>query len=348
MFRTKIIPGRKSVTVDNGRAKLMREMFAERRAVRFPGAYDSLSAKMIEAAGFEGLQVSGYGLAGSLYGLPDIDIMPLEKSLEATERIVRAVAIPVMADADTGGGGPLNAAATTERIIRMGCAGMNLEDQNSPKRCGHMQGKEVISMEEMVSKTRAASEKRDELNPDFVLNIRTDAYAIYGEDEVVRRCVAYVQAGADMLFVDGIPAVADLVRVKERVYRELEAVKGSPLIEEEKPFFTYNVMDGIFGARSEVPEDIRILRENGISRVSIPVGTIQVAHRHVLEYLKAMKESESGFLKGQDQWATSFQHYTKFVGLPEFKAREQAFGYKFYDDVENPVVQGPVSRETKR
>ena len=99
------------LNIDGGKAKKMRTMFAERRAVRFPGAYDALSAKMIEAAGFEGLQVSGYGLAGSLYGLPDIDIMPLERSLEATERITRAVDIPVMADVDTGGGGPLSVVA---------------------------------------------------------------------------------------------------------------------------------------------------------------------------------------------------------------------------------------------
>ena len=319
-------------------------MFAERRAVRFPGAYDTLSAMMIEAVGFEGLQVSGYGLAGSLYGLPDIDIMPLEKSLEATERIVQAVSIPVMADADTGGGGPLNVEATTERIIRMGCAGMNLEDQKDPKRCGHMQGKEVISRQEMVTKIQAAQEKRDELNPDFVLNIRTDAYALHGEDEVVKRCVSYVQAGADMLFVDGIPTVSKLIRVKDRVYGELSSQKGSPLIRNEKPFFTYNVMDGVFGARSEVPSDIKKLRKHGISRISIPVGTIHAAFRHVFAYLMALKESKNGFLKGQDQWVATFQQYTKFVGLPSFKEREQVLGYKMYEDVDNPLIQGPVEK----
>ena len=324
------------VNIDGGKARQMRAMFAERRAVRFPGAYDTLSAKLIEAAGFEGLQISGYGLAGSLYGLPDIDIMPLERSLEATERIARAVDIPVMADADTGGGGPLNVAVTTERIILMGCAGMNLEDQKVPKRCGHMQGKEVIPVAEMVAKIRAAVETRDALNPDFVLNIRTDAYAVHGKDEVVNRCVTYARSGADMLFVDGIPTVADLVDVKERVYQELAAIHGRPLSDAEQPFFTYNVMDGISGAKSQVPGDIRILKEHGISRVSIPVGTIHAAHKHVFAYLKAMKASENGFLAGQEQWATPFEEYTRFVGLPDFKKREQELGYRFYEKVENP------------
>ena len=325
-----------SLQLDSGKAKRMRAMFSERRAVRFPGAYDTLSAKMIEAAGFEGLQVSGYGLAGSLYGLPDIDIMPLERSLEATERIARAVAIPVMADADTGGGGPLNVAATTERVILMGCAGMNLEDQKVPKRCGHMQGKEVISVAEMVAKIGAAVETRNALNPDFVLNIRTDAYAVHGQDEVVNRCVTYARAGADMLFVDGIPTVADLVTVQERVFQELAALHGRPLSDVEKPFFTYNVMDGIFGAKSQVPDDIRTLKKHGISRVSIPVGTIHAAHKHVLAYLVALKESQNGFLTGQEHWSTPFAEYTRFVGLPAFKEREQRLGYKFYEEIENP------------
>ena len=324
------------LNIDGGKAKKMRTMFAERRAVRFPGAYDALSAKMIEAAGFEGLQVSGYGLAGSLYGLPDIDIMPLERSLEATERITRAVDIPVMADVDTGGGGPLSVVATTERVIRMGCAGMNLEDQKIPKRCGHMQGKEVISVDEMVAKIHAAVEVRDALNQDFVLNIRTDAFAVHGEDEVVKRCTAYAQAGADMLFIDGIPTIANLVAVMERVFEKLSAVAGRPLNDAEKPFFTYNVMDGISGARSQVPDDIKILQEHGISRVSIPVGTVHAAHKHVLAYLTALHESPSGFLAGQERWATTFEDYTRFVGLPAFKEREQRLGYRSYDQIENP------------
>ena len=125
----------------------------------------------------------------------------------------------------------------------------------------------------------------------------------------------------------------------------MASLKGRPLSEEEKPFFTYNVMDGVFGARSEVPKDINVLKEHGISRISIPVGTIHVALKHVLAYLKAMKESKSGFLLGQEQWATTFQQYTKFVGLPKLKKREQELGYKFYEDLENPLVHGPVDKE---
>ena len=156
---------------------VLRKAIMERRAVVVPGCHDALSARVIERLGFEAIQISGYGLAGSLLGKPDVGLVQMKDVLDITWNIAQAVAIPVMADVDTGGGNAVNAAWITERLIAMGVAGMNIEDQVFPKRCGHMAGKEVIAAEEMAGKVRACADVRDRLDPDFVINARTDAFA---------------------------------------------------------------------------------------------------------------------------------------------------------------------------
>ncbi|HEY7514062.1 MAG TPA: isocitrate lyase/PEP mutase family protein, partial [Vicinamibacteria bacterium] len=139
---------------------VLRRAIAERRALVVPGCHDALSARVVESCGFEAVQVSGFGLAGSLLGKPDVGLVPLKDVLDATWNIVEAVSIPVMADVDTGGGNAVNAQWVTERLLSMGAAGMNIEDQAFPKRCGHMAGKEVISAEEMAGKVRACAALR--------------------------------------------------------------------------------------------------------------------------------------------------------------------------------------------
>lgn len=123
------------------RSTVLRKAIMERRAVAVPGCHDAFSAKVIESAGFEATQISGFGIAGCLLGVPDVGIVQLKDVLDMTWNITQAVKIPVMADIDTGGGNAVNAAWVTERLIMMGVAGMNLEDQIFPKRCGHMAGK---------------------------------------------------------------------------------------------------------------------------------------------------------------------------------------------------------------
>src|SRR5512141_800059 len=182
----------------------LRKAIMERRAVTVPGCHDAMSAKVIEACGFEAIQISGYGLAASLLGKPDVGLVQMKDILDLTWNIVQAVDIPVMADVDTGGGNAVNAAWITERLIAMGAAGMNIEDQVFPKRCGHMAGKEVISAEEMAGKVRACAAVRDRLDRDFILNARTDVFAVAGIDEAIRRCNVYLEAGADLAFIDGI------------------------------------------------------------------------------------------------------------------------------------------------
>lgn len=287
---------------------ILRKAIMERRAVVVPGCHDALSAKIIEKCGFEAIQVSGFGLAGSLLARPDVGLVQMKDVLDLTWNIVQAVNIPVMADVDTGGGNAINAAWVTERVITMGAAGLNIEDQVFPKRCGHMAGKEVIPAEEMVGKIKACAKVRDRLDPDFIINARTDVFAVAGLDEAIRRCNLYLEAGADLAFIDGIRSRADI----ERAVKE---IKG-PL--------SVNLMDAVSGVKTElipIPELARM----GVGRVSIPVASIMVMHRALMDFFTALKNSPTGILAGQTQWLSSFEEYTTFVGLKEYRKLEEEF-----------------------
>jgi len=287
---------------------ILRKALSERRAVVVPGCHDAFSAKIIEACGFEAVQISGYGLAGSLLGKPDVGLVQMKDILDISWNIAQAVEIPVMADMDTGGGNAVNAAWLVERLIPMGLAGMNIEDQVFPKRCGHMAGKEVIPAEEMAGKVRACAKVRNSLDKDFILNARTDAFAVSGLDEAIRRCNLYLEAGADLAFIDGIRSKAD-------VEKAVKTVKG-PL--------SVNLMDAISGMKTElipIPE----LAGMGVSRVSIPVASIMVTHKALMDFFTALRNSPTGILAGQTQWVTSFEEYTDFVGLKDYRKMEDAY-----------------------
>ncbi len=280
----------------------------DRRAVTVPGCHDALSAKIIEACGFEAIQISGYGLAASLLGKPDVGLVRMKDVLEVTWNIAQAVKIPVMADVDTGGGNAVNAAWITERLIAMGVAGMNLEDQVFPKRCGHMAGKEVISAEEMAGKIRACAEVRNRLDPEFIINARTDVFASQGLNEAIRRCNLYLESGADLGFIDGIKTKADIQSAIGRLEGPLSV----------------NLMDAISGMKTElvpIPELARM----GVGRVSIPVASCMVAHRALASFFTALKNSPTGILAGQTQWASSFEEFTDLVGLKEYRALEDQY-----------------------
>ncbi len=273
-----------------------------------PGCHDALSARLIEEAGFEAIPVSGFGLAGSLLAKPDVGLVEMKDVLDLTWQIARAVSIPVMADIDTGGGNALNARDITERLIAMGLAGVNIEDQVFPKRCGHMEGKQVIPAGEMAGKVRAMADARRQLGSDLVINARTDACAPLGLDEAIRRAILYLEAGADMVFLDGIRTRADI----ERAVKEIGGL------------LSVNLMDAVTGVKTELiplPELARM----GVARVSIPVASILVVHRALKEFFAALKASPTGLLEGQTQWLSSFQDYTSFVGLKEYRALENEY-----------------------
>ena len=290
------------------KAAILRESLMQRRALVVPGCHDALSARVIESAGFEAVQVSGFGLAGSLLAKPDVGLVDMNDILSHTWHIARAVGIPVMADIDTGGGNALNAAAITERLIELGIAGVNIEDQVFPKRCGHMEGKQVIPADEMAGKVRAMVDARRRLGQDIVINARTDSYAVCGLHEAIFRANLYLDAGADMVFLDGIGSRVDI----ERAVREINGL------------LSVNLMDGVTGVKTELVP-IPDLAAMGVARVSIPVASILVMHKALSDFFGALRSSPSGLLGGETYWVTGFKQYTNFVGLPEYRAMEHEY-----------------------
>ena len=290
------------------RASVLRSALQRRKALVVPGCHDALSAKIIESAGFEAVQISGFGLAGSLLGKPDVGLVDMKDILDLTGHIARAVKIPVMADIDTGGGNAINAAAIAGKLMEMGVAGVNIEDQVFPKRCGHMEGKQVIPAEEMAGKVRAMVDARARAGKDIVINARTDAFAPLGLHEAIFRANLYLECGADLVFIDGIATRADI----ERAVREIRGL------------LSVNLMDAVTGVKTElipIPE----LAAMGVARVSIPVASIMVAHRALKRFFDALHASPTGLLEGQSDWVSSFPEYTEFVGLKEYRKLEDEF-----------------------
>lgn len=287
-------------------SRRLRELIEERRAVVVPGAHDVISAKLIERFGFKAVQVSGFGVAATLLGLPDMGFVSFAEVLQLTKNIVDAVSIPVMADADTGYGNAISAMRVTEQFIRVGAAGMNIEDQVFPKRCGHMEGKGIIPMEEMVLKIKACAKVRDELDPDFIINARTDAIAVAGIEEAIRRGNAYARAGADLIFVEAPRSREEI----ERAVKEIEA----PV--------SINLFDAVHGGKTPLMT-IQELRELGVARVSIPVGPLFAAARGVKNYLEAI--SGDRIAEGRDDLVLSFDEFKELVGYNKFRELENAY-----------------------
>ncbi|WP_370400402.1 isocitrate lyase/PEP mutase family protein [Sulfitobacter sp. JB4-11] len=261
-----------------------------------PGAYDALSAMLIEDAGFDAVQASGFGLAASHLGLPDIGILGFREMLDRTRVMANAVSIPLMADGDTGFGD----AATTWHVVRefeaAGAAGINLEDQIMPKRCGHFVGKTVIAMEEMIGKLRAAADARQD--KDFVINARTDALQPLGVDEAIRRGNAYADAGATLIFVDGIETRDDV----KRIIAEISAPVSINMVEGGRtPLFSFAE-----------------LAELGAARVSCPVTTILAAMKGVQQALASLKTT--GSPGAAPELLAGFDEIKERLSTPRFDA----------------------------
>jgi 2,3-dimethylmalate lyase len=188
-------------------AKQLRERLNRPAMVVAPFVYDALQAKIAERVGFEAVYMTGFGTAAAR-GFPDLGLLTMSEMVENLRTIARSVQIPVICDADTGYGNPVNVWRTVNEYERAGAAALHIEDQVWPKRCGFLAGKQVIPLDEMVPKVRAACDARR--NPDTVIIARTDALAVNGWDDVVRRVTAYREAGADLIFVDGIRTLDDL------------------------------------------------------------------------------------------------------------------------------------------
>jgi carboxyvinyl-carboxyphosphonate phosphorylmutase len=193
----------------------LRQLLRQPGIIVAPGAYDCLTAKLIECEGFAAVYMTGAGTALTRLGKPDLGVATLSEMLSNAAAMAATVAIPLIADADTGYGGMLNVYRTVQEYERAGVAALHLEDQVFPKRCGHLDGKQVVPIEEMVMRLRAAVEARTDT--DLVLIARTDALAVTGLDDTLRRCHAYVEAGADVVFVEALRTREEIQRLVHEV-----------------------------------------------------------------------------------------------------------------------------------
>lgn len=192
-----------------------REAYGSRRALLLPGVYDALSARLLELAGFPAAYLSGSAVAMSLLGLPDIGLVSSTEMLEQARRVAAATTLPLICDADTGYGNALNVAKTVRDLERAGTAGLQLEDQTFPKRCGHFEHKQVIPQAEMVMNIKAALDARSDES--FVVIARTDSRAPLGLEAAIDRGLAYAEAGADVIFVEAAESRRELLEIARRI-----------------------------------------------------------------------------------------------------------------------------------
>jgi len=197
------------------KAKLVRDGLAQHGQLIMPGVYDALSAKIAARAGFEVIFITGYSLSATLLGEPDFGVLTQTEVVEAAQRICSVVDTPVIVDADTGYGNAINVIRTVEDLLRAGAAGMFLEDQVWPKRCGHMKGKQVIPLDEQLKKLRAAVEAKAE--QDFFIVARTDSRQALGLDEAIKRGVAFKEAGADAVFIEAPESKNEMAEISRHV-----------------------------------------------------------------------------------------------------------------------------------
>ena len=195
----------------------LRELLAAPGIIPTFGAHDAFSARLLEQAGIPMLFLGGFGVAASSFGWPDVGLVTLSEMTETVRRVTNRLTIPLVADGDTGHGDLHNVARTVRDFEAAGAAGILLEDQVSPKRCGHFAGKDVVSCDEMLRKLDAALNARR--NPDFVLFARTDARAIHGIDDAIARAQAYAAAGADVCFVEAPQSLDELARIPRAIAR---------------------------------------------------------------------------------------------------------------------------------
>jgi 2,3-dimethylmalate lyase len=211
---------------------ILRQLLRQPGIIVAPGAYDCLTAKLIEREGFPVVYMTGAGTAVTRVGKPDLGFASLTEMLANASAIASTIRVPLIADADTGYGGALNVYRTVQEYEKAGVAALHIEDQAFPKRCGHLDGKEVVPLAEMVVKLRAACDARTD--EDLMIIARTDALAVTGLDDTLRRCAAYAEAGADVLFVEALRTQEEIDRVRREVdvpllYNFVEHGK-SPLI----------------------------------------------------------------------------------------------------------------------
>jgi 2-methylisocitrate lyase-like PEP mutase family enzyme len=284
-------------------ARELRELLTRGQVVCL-GAYDAMTARLAEKCGASGVYVSGYATAAVRLGQPDLGLVSQTEMADHIERICAATARPVLADADTGYGGPLNVQRTVQLWERAGAAGLHIEDQVFPKRCGHVAGKAVIPVAEMNQKLRAATEARQD--PDFLLIARTDAIAVNGIDEAIDRCKCYAETGIDGFFLDAPESAEQL--------RKISAELG--------PLGRTLVFNCVRTSKSPIFK-AEELADLGFGLIFYPIEAMLTAFKAVAQTYRALLSTGSTDAVA-DKMAT-FDDFNKFTGLIDYLALEGEF-----------------------
>ena len=282
------------------RRKLKR-LLARRQLLIAPGVFDGLSARLVEEAGFEAIYLSGGAVARSM-GVPDIGLLTMSEVIERAAQVVAAVKIPVIADADTGYGNALNLVRAVREFERAGVAAIHIEDQITPKRCGHLEGKEVISLAEMEKKLEAALQSRSD--PDFIIIGRTDSRAVHGLDDAIQRGKSFARLGVDAVFVEAPQSEAEM----ETIARSIPEV---PLM--------VNMFKG--GKTPLLPASR--LEEMGFRIAIFPSESQRAAIYAMREVLAMLKRD--GSTEAMDSRLATFKERDRIVGLEEWEKLEQKY-----------------------
>lgn len=283
--------------------RLLRNILIHEKTILVPGAYDAFSAKILKQAGFEVIYMTGSGVTASLTGMPDVGLLTMTEMVNQARNIVGAVDMPLICDADTGYGNSINVIRTVEAYERAGVAGIHIEDQVAPKKCGHFEGKQIIDAGEMVKKIEAAVYARHD--PDFLLIARTDARSVLGLDEALGRAGRYVEAGADMIFVESPQSVEEL----KTISRELS---GTPLL--------VNMVEG--GKTPVLP--FEELKAMGFAIVLYPTCGIRAVAR-TLQELGEHLFTRRDTIEFENR-LVSFEGRNRITGLASIKELEERFG----------------------
>ncbi|HTT29067.1 MAG TPA: oxaloacetate decarboxylase [Solirubrobacteraceae bacterium] len=286
----------------NGRRPTLPELLEAGEMVLAPGCYDALGARLIEDAAFGAAYMTGFGSAASRLGRPDIGLMSLPEMVDNARRIVDAIDIPVIADADTGYGNSINVIRTVREYEAAGVSAIHLEDQVMPKKCGHMEGKEVVPAAEMAAKVTAAVAART--SPDFLIIARTDARAVEGLESALERARAYREAGADALFVEAPQSEAEIEAVAE-------AFPDVPLL--------FNYAEG--GKTPAVTHEF--LRELGFSIVIFPLSVLLAATGAIRSALQRIKADGTPIELLPS--LPAFGEFLDFIGIEEIRELERRF-----------------------
>jgi 2-methylisocitrate lyase-like PEP mutase family enzyme len=279
----------------------LKELLARRAAVTVPGAANALFARVIEELGFEAVYVTGAGIANMLLGAPDVGLTTMTEVRDTAAAIAEAVSVPIIVDADTGYGNAVNVVRTVRALERAGAAGIQIEDQVFPKKCGHFAGKAVIAREEMMQKIKAAVDARHDQSLQIIA--RTDAYAVEGLERALERAQAYVAAGADATFVEAPTTLEELARIP-------------------KALDVPQVANIVFGGKTPDPGREK-LAELGFSIVLYANAALQAALKASYDVLSVLKSE--GSLRSVADRLASFEERQRTVAKDEWDAREARY-----------------------